>query len=233
LVLVTKIKETISKEPFLFGIDNTYLHDDFKKVYFSIVENTEVDSLYELAESRTFLGNVLLSFLMRRSGNFFSKTKEEPEVRGIFDLTKDEEYIFLACFLIKLPKNWIIPAYINWGANLFSASLSFLGHILTPGLEKYFRNLFFSVKIYCHIEKMLAGHDIDTALRETSRKYDIRLRDIVRRYEKIKRILLKYDTVVENYILQMRNDLSDYLNGYRGQMKFEFLESESDADDLT
>ncbi len=51
--------------------------------------------------------------------------------------------------------------------------------------------------------------------------------------QKIKRILLKYDTVVENYILQMRNDLSDYLNGYRGQMKFEFLESESDADDLT
>lgn len=210
--------EVEDKEVFLTDFENVYLPKSLKIAYKNIVLETEKGILYAIAETDTFLGHLLLAFLMR------GETSQQNflESKNMFSVAKRTEEVLVACFSLKLMKKWFLPAYVVYGSALFISSISFLGPVLVSPFEKYFKNLFFSVKIFCDAERYDHQYDLEEALRTLSRKYSIRMRDIRRRQDKVKRMLEKYNALSDVYSSTLHSDLLSFLRQDKSQISFDF-----------
>jgi hypothetical protein len=209
-------KNQEEKSKFLKDIDLLFIPDNLSSEYKKIVLETDIQDLYDLSSTDSLLGNMLLSFLM--------KTNSEVQYKKtLFSLSKREEEVMFKCFSLKIVKPWIIPSYILWGQSFFISSISFLGPVILFPFEKYFKNLFFSIRVFCGSEKYSKELGLEDALRYLSRKYNIRMRDIKRRHAKILRMMEKFDSTSSLYVSQIRADLESFYRKGRSQLCFDFM----------
>lgn len=209
-------KKEFPKELFLSEFENLHLPSKIKTAYQDIVDQADPDTLLELSEKNNFLGNLLVAFLMRPHGRFKSESIEDDY--SLFKIKGVEEEIYLACLVVKLGKFWPYCSFVLWGQNLFTSVASFMGPVLVPNYEKYFKNLFLSVKVFTTIESFKSSYDEVDAMRETSWRLSIRMRDVIRRYEKVKRILGKYDQITEFYATELLNNYKELFREEKQQL---------------
>lgn len=217
-------KKEISKDVFLSEIEKINIPKKIKDVYSNIVENTDYETLIELSEKDNFLGNLLVSFLMRPHGKV--KYLDDDESYNLFKIKEKDEELYLACLVVKVGKPWPYCSFVLWGQNLFSGLLSFMGNVLIPSYKKYFRNLFLSIKIFMSIESYKNSCDEFDAIKKTSRRFSIRVRDVVYKYNKIKRILLKYEQISDFYALELQNNYKELFSEENQQLSLFDLKEE-------
>jgi hypothetical protein len=205
-----------SKEAFLKGIDTLLLPEKLVTEYKKIIAETDVADIYEISETDTFLGHIILSFLMRSSAK---------DVGSFFGLTSKEEETMLMCFSVKLAKTWLIPTYILWGQSVFLAMISFLSLVFVNPFEKYFKNLFLSVRIFCEVDKYLKENTLEESLRILSKKYSIRMRGIQKRYIKVQGMIKKFKEISDLYVDYLREDLISFHQKEKDQLNFSFGEN--------
>jgi hypothetical protein len=215
-------KKEVSKRIFTEGIEKVSLHPKIREEYLRIVDLCDPANLFELCEKRSFLGQLLLSVLLKK--HEVDEEEIEFSEKNLFNIKKCDEEVYLACLVVKFGRFWPICAYTLWGSSLFSSMASFMGPILIPGYERYFRNLFLSIRVFLEVERYKVNLDESDALREASWRLGIRMRDIIRRYEKVKRIISKYNSISESYAQQLVDDYHNLFSIEKQQICFEFNE---------
>jgi hypothetical protein len=212
-------KKEVSKCIFTEGLEKVSIHPRIKEEYLRIVDICDPANLFELCERQSFLGQLLLSILLKK--HEVDVAEIESTAKNLYNIKECDDSVYLACLVVKFGKPWPICAYTLWGSTLFSSMASFMGPILVPGHEKYFRNLFLSIRVFLEVERYKKSLDESEALRETSWRLGIRMRDVIRRYDKIKRIISKYNLISESYAQQLMEDYHNLFSIEKQQICFE------------
>lgn len=215
----SKEETSNSKQVFLENIESFALPQNIVEQYKKAVMETDTSDLYEMSSTDTFLGHLLLAFLIKKDGDVQNKAK------NIFTLTTREEEVLLACFSLKLMKTWVITAYITFGQTLFVSLISFLLPVLGNTFEKYLKKLFHSVRIFCAVEKLLHDISLEEALRKLSKQHGIRMRNISKRYIKVQTMLEKFKGLSEIYTNQLQADMVSFYRREKDQLSFKFMQA--------
>lgn len=203
-------------DEFKVAVQYLPVHRMIKDFYISIVDQVSQDTLANIAKSKTFLGNVLQASFLRKLGSQGGFAVEpsgmlQSEFGGAINLSLREEEVLLGCTLVKYRQFWVLPQYILNRESLFICLLSFSDSLLGRGTENYFKNLFLSVRVFCEFEKMKERYEEPDVVRELSLKFSLRFRDVKNRYDRIARLMGKYDEYAKQCVDQFRRDLNEFV----------------------
>lgn len=192
------------------------IHRRIKDYYISIVDQIPQETLMNIAKSDTFLGGVLLAAFIRKLGNterFIVSDcgRLQSEYGGAICLTQREEEVLLGCTLVKYRRNWVLPQYILMREGLFISLLSYADSLLGRGTKSYFKNLFLSVRVFSEYERLIVEQEEPDVIRDLSLKFTLRFRDVKNRYDRIVRLMGKYDEYAKQCVEQFRGDLNEFV----------------------
>lgn len=196
---------TFPKEDVIGILKNLHLHAELSSYLINIIETTEVDTLMDIMQTGTLLGDILVASFLSSFNLSLSKDN-----RDIFPFTSREEEVMLGCTLVKINKKWVIPTYILMRDGLFLTVMSFMDSVLAPNLNAYFRNLLLSVKVYCVMEHYRKDRSEDVAVRDCGHRFDIRFRDVKNRTGRIERLFIRYDQRVKQIITTIERNLRSF-----------------------
>lgn len=175
---------------FYRDIDKMAIPKSIKSLYVNIVDSSEYLTLLELArENNSFLSKMLMAFILRKA--------EVGSAPIISPIPEEHEHIYLASLVVKFHDFWPLYSYVMWGSSFLSSFGVMMSSVVRPELDMYFKKLWESIQVYLGVERYLLSCDLDQAYKEASWVYSLRLRDVIRRHNRIKVVLARYSDICE------------------------------------
>jgi len=200
------------KEDTISVISKLPLHEDIRACVVKIVDDTDLDTLVDIAKTGSLLGHILTASFLS-SFNFTFKRDN----RSIFPFTFREEEVMLGCTLIKIPEKWVLPTYILMRDGLFLTVMSFMDSVLAPGLGYYFTNILLSVRVFCVMEEYRKSKSEEEAIKDCGHRFSIRFRDVKNRTGRIERLFVKYDQRAQQVITTIKRNFGSFYRSEKHQ----------------
>jgi len=189
----------------------TALHQKIKDTYEELVGPITYTQAAAIAATQSYLGQMIAGAMFKRMGQGVTGYEptiiaDEDEEVSCLNLSTREKEVLIGVICAKLGKKWAPPAYVLMGDTFVLALFSFLGSAFAPEQEGYFRNVFLSSRVYCHLTKLYRERGKESAERACGKRFGLRRRDVQNRFGHIVRLLKRYDAFTATYCRQLWTD---------------------------